>query len=102
MNQHTEPKEKKRKQLSLMAVVEMFDTEEKAEKWFIENRWPDGVKCPHCGSDNIATVKKSQTPTISLSDLSKALFGQDRNTDAKLQESHCRSGLSDSSSLVPT
>ena len=57
MNEHTEPKEKKRKQLSLMAVVEMFDTEEKAEKWFIENRWPDGIKCPHCGSDNIATVK---------------------------------------------
>ena len=39
----------------------MFDTEEKAEQWFIEQRWPDGIICPHCESDNIAT-KKSRKP----------------------------------------
>ncbi len=46
-----------RKGISLIEIVKMFDTEEKAEQWFIEQRWPDGVVCPHCGSDNIASVK---------------------------------------------
>ena len=50
-----------RKGISLMEVVKMFDTEEKAEQWFIEQRWPDGIVCPHCESDNIAT-KKSRKP----------------------------------------
>ena len=46
-----------RKGISLIEVVKMFDTEEKAEQWFIEQRWPDGIVCPHCESDNIATIK---------------------------------------------
>ena len=46
-----------RKGISLMEVVKMFDTEEKAEQWFIEQRWPDDIVCPHCESDNIATIK---------------------------------------------
>ena len=49
--------EKKPEKLSMMAAVRMFATEERAEKWFIEQRWPDGIKCPHCGSENVAIVK---------------------------------------------
>ena len=49
--------ETKSKKLSMMAAVQMFATEEKAEKWFIEQRWPDGIKCPHCESENVARVK---------------------------------------------
>ena len=41
-----------RKGISLVEIVKMFDTEEKAEQWFIEQRWPEGVVCPHCESDN--------------------------------------------------
>ena len=43
--------------ISLVDVVKRFDTEEKAEEWFIAQRWPDGIRCPFCTSDNIATVK---------------------------------------------
>ncbi len=43
--------------IGLMEVVRKFDTEEKAEAWFVAQRWPNGVACPHCESDNIATVK---------------------------------------------
>ena len=32
-------------------------TEEKAEAWFVEQRWPDGLACPHCGSVNVATIE---------------------------------------------
>lgn len=45
-----------RKGISLIEAVQMFDTEEKAESWFIEQRWPDGPVCPHCDSTNIAAI----------------------------------------------
>ena len=37
-----------RKGISLIDVVQMFDTEEKAEDWFVAQRWPDGAQCPRC------------------------------------------------------
>lgn len=45
-----------RKGINLIEAVKKFDTEEKAEAWFIEQRWPDGPVCPHCDSTNIATI----------------------------------------------
>ena len=45
-----------RKGISLLDLVKRFDTEEKAEAWFIEQRWPNGVECTKCGSDNILQV----------------------------------------------
>ena len=42
--------------ITLMDAVKMFDTEEKAEAWFVAKRWPDGVACVFCGSVNIATI----------------------------------------------
>ena len=31
----------------------MFPDHAAAESWFIENRWPDGVTCPFCGSPDV-------------------------------------------------
>jgi len=45
-----------RKGITLMDAVKRFDTEEKAEAWFISQRWPDGVVCPFCESLNVAEV----------------------------------------------
>ena len=45
-----------RRGVSLLEAVKQFDTEEKAEAWFVAQRWPDGVACPKCGSDNVAAV----------------------------------------------
>ena len=39
--------------LSLVEIMKMFPDDATAEKWFVENRWPDGVHCPKCGSVNI-------------------------------------------------
>ncbi len=44
-----------RKGISLIEAVKRFDTEEKAEEWFVAQRWPNGVRCPFCDSDDIAT-----------------------------------------------
>ena len=45
-----------RKGITLLEITHQFDTLEKAEAWFTEQRWPNGVACPHCGSLNVATV----------------------------------------------
>ena len=45
-----------RKGITLMEAVRMFDTEEKAEAWFVAQRWPDGITCPFCESKRISEV----------------------------------------------
>jgi len=40
-----------------MDAVRKFDTEEKAEAWFVAQRWPNGIRCPFCGHDSIYHAK---------------------------------------------
>lgn len=49
-----------RKGISLVEIVQMFPDDDTAEKWFADNRWPDGVICPACGSDNVQTGTASK------------------------------------------
>ena len=42
-----------RKGITLIEAVKRLDTEEKAEEWFVEQRWPDGVICPVCESYDV-------------------------------------------------
>lgn len=39
---------------SLLDILMRFDTPEKGEDWFILQRWPNGVSCPRCESNNIS------------------------------------------------
>ena len=43
--------------LSLAGFFKRFPTDEAAEQWFAEHRWPNGPRCGHCGSDRVAVVK---------------------------------------------
>ena len=43
-----------RKGMTLMEIIKRFDSEEKAEAWFIEQRWLDGVTCPFCESMEVS------------------------------------------------
>ena len=45
-----------RQGITLVEAVARFDTETKAEAWFVAQRWPGGVTCPFCASANVATV----------------------------------------------
>lgn len=47
--------------ITLMDAVQKFDSEEKSEAWFIEQRWPDGVACPFCGSIEVS-ARASRKP----------------------------------------
>ena len=60
MRTHTGPGRAYRKGLSLLELTKKFDTVEKAEAWFIQQRWPNGLACPHCGSLNVATIASRQ------------------------------------------
>ena len=50
-----------RKGITLIEIFRMFPDDATAEKWFTDVRWPDGVHCPHCGSDNVQTGAKHKT-----------------------------------------
>ena len=45
-----------RKGITLVQAVRKFSTEEAAEAWFVQQRWPDGITCPHCGGVRISVV----------------------------------------------
>ena len=51
-----------RRGISLVEVVLQFSTEEAAEKWFTETRWPDGVVCPFCKSSDKVKARKNRKP----------------------------------------
>ena len=50
----TAPGKSYRKGISLMAAMDKFGTDAKAEAWLIECRWPDGMRCPYCESGAVA------------------------------------------------
>ncbi len=52
-----------RKDLSLIDITRMFPDDATAAAWFAEERWPDGPRCPHCGSDNVQCNVKHPTMT---------------------------------------
>ena len=49
---HNAPSKHYRKGLTLSQMFAMFPDNDTAEAWFINRRWPDGVRCPHCDCDN--------------------------------------------------
>ena len=55
------PGESHRKGLTLKQLFRMFPDDATAERWFAEQRWPDGPHCPYCGSTNVQSGAKHKT-----------------------------------------
>ncbi len=53
--------EELRDSISLIDLFEMFPDDDTAEQWFVKSRWPDGIRCAHCDSDNVDTKAKHPT-----------------------------------------
>ena len=51
------PGQAERQGLSLIDVTRLFPDDAAAEAWFVKTRWPDGVRCSHCQSDNVLHIK---------------------------------------------
>lgn len=47
--------------MTLTQVFDAFPDNATAEQWFITQRWPDGVRCPICSSENVQE-RKSRKP----------------------------------------
>ena len=63
-----------RKGISLVEAVEKFGDASAAEAWFVERRWPNGIRCVSCNSERIHTRKASpnrKTPTYHCNDCKK-------------------------------
>ena len=39
----------------------MFPDDATAERWFADQRWPEGLHCPYCGSTNVQSGAKHKT-----------------------------------------
>ncbi len=51
---HNAPGKHFRRGLSLAQLFTMLPDDQTAEQWFIDRRWPEGVRCPHCDHDDAA------------------------------------------------
>ena len=62
MAQHA-PGKHYRNGLSLVDVMRKFPDDAAAEAWIVQQRWPDGIRCPRCDSDNVqSNVKHPSMP----------------------------------------
>ena len=52
-----------RKGLTLTALMDMFPNDETAREWFEQQFWPEGPRCPYCGSENVQAGIKHKTMT---------------------------------------
>ena len=51
-----------RKGMTLMDLFDMFPDDAAAERWVIETRWPDGMRCPRCEGENVAARRHPTMP----------------------------------------
>ena len=57
------PRRRHKSGISVAQLFRMFPDEESARGWFEGARWPDGPRCPHCGSRNVQSNIKHPTMT---------------------------------------
>lgn len=50
-----------REGLTLVQLFDQFPDDATAEQWWIAQRWPDGIRCPHCNGERIGSPSKHPT-----------------------------------------
>lgn len=75
----TGPGKSYRKGITLLELYQMFPDDEAAERWFVEARWPDGMRCAHCGGENVAAKANHPSMPYHCSDCRK-FFSAKTNT----------------------
>ena len=51
-----------REGISLVELTEMFPDEDAARRWFEARIWPDGRRCPRCGSERTHEASHAKSP----------------------------------------
>jgi transposase-like protein len=57
--------------ITLVELFQKFPDDVTAEKWFVECRWPDGVRCAYCDSENVNTKATHATMPYRCRDCKK-------------------------------
>ena len=60
---HKAPGKHYREGLSLVELTRLFPDDAAAERWFVAQRWPDGVSCPLCGGTDRVKERKNRKPS---------------------------------------
>ena len=50
-----------------MELFQEFPDNETAMQWFVEARWPDGIRCAYCESENVKVGAKHRSKRSALS-----------------------------------
>ena len=58
---HKAPGKHYRKGIALFELTALFPDNATAEKWFADQRWPEGPHCPRCGSTNVQSGTAHKT-----------------------------------------
>ena len=58
---HKAPGKHYRKGITIFELTALFPDNATAEKWFADQRWPEGTHCPHCGSLNVQSGTAHKT-----------------------------------------
>ncbi len=67
----TGPGRSERRGISLPELFRQFPDDAAAERWLVEQRWPNGIACHHCGSTNVQTGAKHKTMPFRCRDCRK-------------------------------
>ena len=80
-----------RKGMTLLEIADMFSDEQKAKEWLTEQRWPDGPRCPHCGSANVQCWIKHPSQTHRCRECpGRKMFSVKTNTVMEGSNIQCR------------
>ena len=75
------PGRSERKRISILRLIRMFPDDNVARIWFESKLWPDGPRCPNCGSANIQSNIAHKSMTHRSQDCPKKLrFSVKTNT----------------------
>ena len=48
--------------MNLIEFMTLFPDDDSAEQFFTEQRWPDGIRCPYCNTDNVRPHRHKTMP----------------------------------------
>jgi transposase-like protein len=55
--EHNTKVNRERQDMNLVKLIERFGSEDRCRDYLETLRWPDGFRCPQCGSDSISRIK---------------------------------------------
>ncbi len=65
------PGQHHRKGISIIELFQLFPDDKTAEEWFVQSRWPNGIKCAYCDSENVNTKCAHKTMPFRCRDCKK-------------------------------